>query len=111
MIRSLFLCPAYLRHHAASECRGGLDECLVVERCQRLQRRIGSRPAFRAYLTAWSVKRHQSRVGGGAPPKCVEPAAVLVAACARDPFVATVRIVPHAVGLVWEHAGSADFAA
>ena len=102
---------AALVHHPAGQRARRLEERLVVQRRERLQRRVGADAAHRAELAARGVEGDEARVRRRAADERVEAAAVPVFACARDPLLVAVRVVPDALGLRREDARAADLRA
>ena len=60
-----------------------LEERLVVQRRQRLERRVGPHAPHRAVLAAGRIERHEARIRRRAADEHVEPAAVPILPVAR----------------------------
>src|SRR5215475_15019609 len=81
---------AALFDHPLSQGARGLHRGFVIERRQRLQRRVGAHSPHGAILTAGRVEGHHRGVGRGAADEGVEAAAETVFALAHCPSLAAV---------------------
>ena len=87
----------------ARQSPGQLDERLVVQRHQRLQRRVRRDPPGDANVAARHVEREHARVAARPLPVGVDRAAVAVLALGRLPLLAVVNDPPHALRLRRHH--------
>ena len=103
---------AALLQDAVRKGARGLDELRVIQRDERLQRRVGARAAADALLARGRVENQHRGMRGGAFPERVHRAAIKFFAVVLHEF-REVQIerdfLPEAGRLVRTHAGAADF--
>ena len=86
MLESLPRILRPLRQDPDRQRLGGLEEDLVVEQIQGLQRRVGPAPAADGLVTARHVEVGQERIGEHALVLDIETAAIAVLPLARHPL-------------------------
>src|SRR5262249_34934604 len=82
-------------------------ECLIVQKRQRLQRRVGAYAARASAGAVGSIEDDQGRVGGRALEERVNAAAVPLASAARAPGALHLRELVEAIRLRRIDAGPA----
>src|SRR5690242_7617107 len=95
-------------HHPAGQGLGGFEKCRIVQRRERLERRIGSDAAHRANLAAGRVEVEQAGIRRGAADEGVNSAPVAILATALFPLLIVVRKIPDAFRLRRKYAQPAD---
>ena len=93
-----------LAQHARRQRPRRLEIRFVVQRRQRLERRVRAHAPDGRVLPARRVERHEARIRRRPPDEHIEPAPVSILPFARNPFLAAVGNVPDAVGLRREDA-------